>query len=516
MDLEKIGGENELDLARPGFKFDPEKHKKIIDTINNLVMPVFEKVNKHPENNSNYKFKRKQFLGAHPISLEKKHLREIRDFFGDFLVCEKSDGTRYLLYISNYGEAYLSGRGDDFYLVNISVHSSMVDQKAKDMSIMYIFDGELVIDKREGKDRLVYLLFDCLMFHDELVFDKTYLERLKYCLQFVTVRNDMMNLARECKCQPIISIEKVKKTKQPRIKVCVKDFYTVDSSTYIFNKMTKKLPHENDGLIFTRNSKPYPVGATSNIIKWKPPDYNTVDFMIVNNVQLEEEYGKTVLDLYVTRYNRQTEETDYVLFDVMIVDDDKFKEIGEELEIRELGDDIPYKNGSDDERKKIIAECKFDEFYSDNALDKLLNNYLENSEDCVTQLIENSTLSSNISEDEDIRNNIHLCFDRKIKMMKGNWIIWRVRKDKLLPNAFNTAKNVFNCVFENIQIDDLDKEVQSIISQAQQMALQEAQGQVQTQAQPQGQQNHQQNGRHEKPRMDEEPGLQKKAKTDQR
>ena len=510
MDLEKLG-ENELDLGKPGVKFNYDKHKRIIDGINAAVMPVFEKINKHPENNSNYKLKKKQFLGAHPVSLEKKHLKDIKEFFYDFLVCEKTDGTRYLLYINNYGEAFLSGRGDDYYLVNISLHSSMVDQRAKDMSVPYIFDGELVIDKREGKDRLVYLLFDCIVFNEEIVYDKTYLERLKYCLQFVTVRNDMMRLARESKCQPIILIDQVKKTKQPRIKVSVKDFYTVDSCAFIFNKLVKKLPHENDGLIFTRNSKPYPVGATSNIIKWKPPDYNTVDFLIVNNVQLEEEYGKTVLDLYVTRYNRQTEETDYVLFDIMVVDDDKFKEIGEELDIRELGDDIPYKNGDDSERKKIIAECKFDEHYSDSTLEKLLNNYLDHSDDTITQLIENSTLSSNIAEDEDIRNNMHLCFDKKIKMMKGNWVIWRVRKDKFMPNAFGTAKSVFNCFFENIQIDDLEKEVQSIMAQA-------AELQLQPQAQPQGQpQNHQPNGRqsNEKPQMNEEPGLKKKNKVDQ-
>lgn len=42
------------------------------------------------------------------------------------------------------------------------------------------------------------------------------------------------------------------------------------------------------------------MGTTNNgYIKWKPEHLNTVDFMVVPNVNFEEKYGKKVLDLYV-------------------------------------------------------------------------------------------------------------------------------------------------------------------------------------------------------------------------
>ena len=66
--------------------------------------------------------------------------------------------------------------------------------------------------------------------------------------------------------------------------------------------------HENDGLIFTRDSVPYPAGATESIIKWKPGDMNSIDFIAVNNASWSERFGKRIVDLYVTEFNREKEE----------------------------------------------------------------------------------------------------------------------------------------------------------------------------------------------------------------
>lgn len=44
------------------------------------------------------------------------------------------------------------------------------------------------------------------------------------------------------------------------------------------------LPHGNDGLIFTKNLEaPYVNGVNRQIIKWKPPHMNTIDFSIFPN-----------------------------------------------------------------------------------------------------------------------------------------------------------------------------------------------------------------------------------------
>ncbi len=488
-----------LDLGQPGFKLSFEKHKFLLEGVTSQVMTVFEEINRLPENNSSYKLKKKQFFGAHPVSLEKKHLKEISnpEVFHDFLVCEKTDGIRYLMYITNFGEVILSGRGDDFFLVRMPIPPAMVKQKEKDMSIMYIFDGELVIDERGGEKWMVYLLFDALVFHGQAVYSKPYSERLKYCLQFSSTRGDLFRLSKDLKIKrPGIVIDQA--SKFPRLKIAVKDFFQVDACAFIFNKMVPKLPHENDGLIFTRNSVPYPVGATNNIIKWKPPEFNTIDFLIVNNPYWENQYGRRILDLYVTRYNRINESNDFILFDIMVVDEDTFNDIGEHLEIREAGDDIAYKNAGDSERKKYIAECKFDPHLNNDTINHVLEGYLDGIDQYVTDLLENSALSGGLTFDDDVRNNLHLCFDRKIKNMQGGWVIYKTRNDKNTPNAFNTAKNVFNCIAENITIDDIEKEFESVTHH-----------QPDPHAQPQ-----QPNGKqtHNRPRMEEEPHTKKNLK----
>lgn len=47
------------------------------------------------------------------------------------------------------------------------------------------------------------------------------------------------------------------------------------------------LLHENDGLIFTVDACPYYPGTCDEIIKWKPPHMNTVDFELVKLKEIE-------------------------------------------------------------------------------------------------------------------------------------------------------------------------------------------------------------------------------------
>jgi ATP-dependent DNA ligase len=82
---------------------------------------------------------------------------------------------------------------------------------------------------------------------------------------------------------------------------------------FLLNKYVKMIEHENDGIIFNHEEKEYVLGTTNPAyVKWKPEHLNTIDFMIVPNANLEDRYGKRVLDLYVAiqdadlnRYTRQ-------------------------------------------------------------------------------------------------------------------------------------------------------------------------------------------------------------------
>lgn len=80
----------------------------------------------------------------------------------------------------------------------------------------------------------------------------------------------------------------------------MKDFFTPERVRYICNDYIPLLPHGNDGLIFTKNSIPYVSGTNENIVKWKPPEKNTIDFLICPNKKIQitdPNYG--LLELYV-------------------------------------------------------------------------------------------------------------------------------------------------------------------------------------------------------------------------
>jgi mRNA guanylyltransferase len=58
------------------------------------------------------------------------------------------------------------------------------------------------------------------------------------------------------------------------------------------------LLHENDGLIFTIDACPYYPGTCEEIVKWKPPHMNTVDFELkqIRLIQDQVLFGLFVKD----------------------------------------------------------------------------------------------------------------------------------------------------------------------------------------------------------------------------
>lgn len=72
------------------------------------------------------------------------------------------------------------------------------------------------------------------------------------------------------------------------IKVFIKDFYTLEYLDYLLNEINELKLYEDktDGIIFTKVNYPYVPGKNSCILKWKPDYLNTIDFLVVENTEM--------------------------------------------------------------------------------------------------------------------------------------------------------------------------------------------------------------------------------------
>lgn len=205
----------------------------------------------------NYTPDKVNFVGNHPISLTLDNIPLL--LTNDYMVCEKTDGVRAMIYIHMVnGESctYLYDRKNQFIKIDCEFNVS------KD----YIFDGEIFLD---DESNLRCALFDCVLYEDNLVNDKNFLKRLFYCESFV--KN--LNIEKGPKRTKLINKRKF------NIDLYVKPTYKSYGFLEIY-KQIKDLKHGNDGLVFTPVDEPYVFQKRVAILKWKPPSINTVDLKI--------------------------------------------------------------------------------------------------------------------------------------------------------------------------------------------------------------------------------------------
>jgi mRNA guanylyltransferase len=203
-----------------------------------------------------------RFPGSQPVSLAREHLSLLQS--EPFLVCEKSDGVRYLLLIPGAASAagvvesyaFLIDRRYCFWRVRVTVPGKLLSRGDS------IFDGELVLDY--GTETR-FLIFDTLLSGGVAYIHNSFLERLQ--VAFIEL---------------IYPIRQQGSSSKTAIELFLKDFYPTSEVDFLFNAVINKglLPHGNDGLIFTEVKAPYVLKTTTHILKWKPPEVNTIDFIV--------------------------------------------------------------------------------------------------------------------------------------------------------------------------------------------------------------------------------------------
>lgn len=248
------------------------------------------------------------FPGAQPVSFARKHLDELQQT--DYFMCEKTDGIRCLLFLTQIigdgGEVieaqFLIDRKNDYYYIpRDALHLPRPDDFAS-FHTGTLLDGELVRQRKNGRELLSYLIFDLLAIDNEDVMSKPFDKRLARIDAFIAkpLRAFAKQYPQDVAAQPF--------------QVEMKGMEFPYGMEMMFRDKIPNLPHGNDGLIFTCKGTPYVAGTDQHILKWKPPQENTIDFRLIlgDFPTLEDEDGvyedwdaKPDMELHVNHGGRE-------------------------------------------------------------------------------------------------------------------------------------------------------------------------------------------------------------------
>jgi len=226
----------------------------------------------------------------------------------DFVVTDKADGQRHLLYINPTGKIYLINSNMDVLFTGARTDNTECFNT--------LIDGELITHDKHGKFINLYAAFDIYFIKSEdvraLSFmmnegEKDVFKSRNNLLHFV--RHNLNAVAITSKTNKTSKTSKTSKTDGPvlatrdnllcPIRFCVKEFFPSHPKESIFDACRQVLQKEDegrfeyntDGLIFTHafygvgssevgRSGPKEKTTWEYSFKWKPPQYNTIDFLV--------------------------------------------------------------------------------------------------------------------------------------------------------------------------------------------------------------------------------------------
>ena len=449
-----------------GEKEINEIKKNIIGVFQHISEEIAKYENDNPEylghivNNLNFGYNNKKkfnFPGLQVINMDREKLNYFTHWPDRFLLCEKSDGVRYLLIQYKNGICHLIGRNLEFFEIICSEKLPPPYARIQlysDWSIEYLLDGELVLDdvdeenddkskfiKVNGKNKKInFLIFDAVVIKGSNIgflpfkkrlneFSKVFMEEYDV-LKYIKSRGKsfLKKYNMDIQYSKFININKINKdikssiqatkttsnANNKNISLYIKDYYTFNQIKKL-NDLIKLLPHHNDGLIINVDDYPYYSGQSCEIFKWKPLEMNTIDFEIIYNEKIKR------FILYITT-----------------------KEGNLPVELLCFGSDEEKKNFKNnyDKDNKNIGECFYDS--------KLINDEVA---------INNYNLSKIKNDNNDDISDIFGSFVNKVpkdkEKYKGGWRFLKFRSDKLYSNFINTYQNIKICIKEDINMEEI-------------------------------------------------------------
>ncbi|TFK42290.1 mRNA capping enzyme [Crucibulum laeve] len=261
-----------------------------------------------------------RFPGSQPVSFGTRDLAKLET--QDFWVCEKSDGIRVLMLVAIHPETreqsvYIIDRHNTYRRIDGLYFPHHEDPRMPLRNTLV--DGELVIDvdPRTKKETLRYLAFDCLVVDDQNVMSRPLDKRYGRLTEWF-----YKPYAKMIRDHPHVADTHPFSIKVKEISLS----YHVEK---VFNVDIPALQHGNDGLIYTCVNTAYTPGTDINILKWKPPSENSIDFKLVLRFppsrfdpKKPDFHAKPIFLLYVWTGNNNYEE-----YDDMYMDDEEWEKL---------------------------------------------------------------------------------------------------------------------------------------------------------------------------------------------
>uniref|UniRef100_A0A8D2ZIS9 mRNA-capping enzyme n=1 Tax=Scophthalmus maximus TaxID=52904 RepID=A0A8D2ZIS9_SCOMX len=213
---------------------------------------------------------RSGFPGAQPVSMDRQNLRFLEQ--NPYKVSWKADGTRYMMLINGKNEVFMIDRDNSiFHIANLEFPARKTPRVHLSNTLL---DGEMIIDKVNGQPVPRYLIYDIIKFSGQPVGQCDFNIRL-LCIEKEIISPRMEKM----------KIGQIDKTKEP-FSVRNKPFFDIHASRKLVEgSFTSQVSHEVDGLIFQPCGR-YKPGRCDEILKWKPPNLNSVDFLTVARATL--------------------------------------------------------------------------------------------------------------------------------------------------------------------------------------------------------------------------------------
>lgn len=259
-----------------------------------------------------------RFPGPQPATLERRHITpdpepgvpNVRVQAGGYNVTDKADGLRCLLYVAENGRVFLVDGGGRVYATGKQTDRGLAG---------LVLDGEWIRRDRAGNVVSHYYAFDILA----AAGGKTDVAKMPFMIAGAIAGEKATENTRQARMVAAVSVlsgasQSVRGVPaKNNLQIGVKHFRAAGPGEGIFEaaaatlENAKSAPYNTDGLIFTPNASPLPIGrgTWAEQLKWKPPHENTIDFLVLVEKERAKDGTPGAVDAIGTKFREDAGQT---------------------------------------------------------------------------------------------------------------------------------------------------------------------------------------------------------------